>query len=85
MVPHSHLVSIRASFVYLHPFLNTITNIVQNLTIDGKSVAGVLGIQTCARGMDGRRRQIHCKKVKDQWPVKNQILKVAFLGICNNW
>ena len=55
MVPHSHLVSIRASFVYLHPFLNTITNIVQNLTIDGKSVAGVLGIQTCARGMDGRR------------------------------
>ena len=32
-----------ASFVYFHPFLNTMTNIVQK-TINGKSVDGVLGI-----------------------------------------
>ena len=33
-------------FVYFRPFLNTRTNIVQNLTINGKSIDGVLGIQT---------------------------------------
>ena len=36
---------IRPSFVYFRPFLNTITNIVQ-LTINEKSVDGVVGIRT---------------------------------------
>ena len=41
-----------ASFVYFHPFLNTMTNIVQK-TINGKSVDGVLGIWTWDRIMEG--------------------------------
>ena len=34
----------RPLFIYFRPFLNTMTNVVQNLTI--KSVDGVLGILT---------------------------------------
>ena len=33
-------------FVYFCPFLNTMTNIVQKLTINGKSIDGELGIRT---------------------------------------
>ena len=33
-------------FVYFCPFLNTLTNIVQYLTINGRSIDGVLGIRT---------------------------------------
>lgn len=34
------------SFVYFFPFLNTLTNIVQNLTLYGRTIDGVLGMQT---------------------------------------
>ena len=33
----------RPSFVYFHPFLNTTANLIQNLTITGKSIDCVLG------------------------------------------
>ena len=33
-------------FVYFRPFLSTMTNVVQNLTVKGKSVDGMLGIRT---------------------------------------
>ena len=33
-------------FVYFRPFPNTMTNIAQNLTINGRSIDGVLGIRT---------------------------------------
>ena len=35
------------------PFLNTLTNIAQNLTINGISISGELGIQTRDRRMEG--------------------------------
>ena len=43
----------RPLFVYFIPFLNTMTNIVQKLTINCKSVDGVLGIRTRDRWMVG--------------------------------
>ena len=42
---------IRPLFVYFRPFLNTMTNIVQHLTI--KSIDGVLGIRTRDHRMVG--------------------------------
>ena len=48
----------RPFFVYFISFLNTMTNIVQNLTIGGKGVDGVLWIRTRDRVI-GRHRQIH--------------------------
>ena len=40
-------------FVYFPPFLNTMTNIVQNLTLTGRSIDGVLGIRTQDRKLVG--------------------------------
>ena len=40
-------------FVYFPPFLNTMTNIVQNLTLTGRSINGVLGIRTQDRKLVG--------------------------------
>ena len=42
----------RPLFVHFRPFLNTMINMVQ-LTINGKSVDGVLGIQTSDSRMEG--------------------------------
>ena len=42
----------RLLFVYSRPILNTMTNIVQ-LTLNGKSIDGVLGIRTLDRRMEG--------------------------------
>ena len=36
----------RPPFVYFRPFLNAMTDMLQNMTINGKSIDGVLGIQT---------------------------------------
>ena len=44
-------------FVYFRPFLNTMTNIVQNLTVNGRCIDGVLGFRTRDRKV-GRRRLI---------------------------
>ena len=38
-------------FIYFCPFLNTMTNIVQNLTTNGKSVDVMIGIRTQDHGM----------------------------------
>ena len=35
----------RPSFVYFHPFLNTTANLIQNLTITGKSIDCVFGFR----------------------------------------
>ena len=43
----------RPLFVYFGPFLNTMTNITQNLTINGRSIDGVHGIRTRDRTMVG--------------------------------
>ena len=49
----SNVCQTRPLFVYFRPFLNTMTNIVQNLTIIGKSVDGVLWIKTAGCRMAG--------------------------------
>ena len=36
----------RSSFVYFRPFLDILTLMIQNLTINGKIIDGVLGSQT---------------------------------------
>ena len=38
-------------FIYFCPFLNTMTNIVQNLTTNGKSIDVIIGIRTQDHGM----------------------------------
>ena len=42
-----------ASFVYFRPFLDSMTNIVHNLTINGTSIDGVREIQTQDRRIVG--------------------------------
>ena len=37
---------LRPLFVYFRPFLKTMANIAQNLTINGRSINDVLGIRT---------------------------------------
>ena len=40
----------RTLFVYLHSFLNSMISTLQNLTINGKTIDGVHGIQTRTAG-----------------------------------
>ena len=40
-------------FVYFHPFINTMTDKVQKLTINGRIIDGVLGIRTQDRRIVG--------------------------------
>ena len=48
----------RVVFVYFRPFLNTVTNIAQIWTLNGKSAVDVRWIRTLGL-QDGRHRRIH--------------------------
>ena len=52
-------------FVYFNPFLNAMTNIVQNLIINGKSKDGVLGIRTLDCKMVGADEPAELCRIDD--------------------